>query len=637
MKRRITITVSVLIALGLSLAGIVTLIGEEAQSSISETFPAFKDVEDLKRYLRSFQREWTAWTLMASGTAEDAGGAITHHSQTNIQVQGVDEADMVKTDGKYLYIAQVDAISIVKAYPLDQLSNHSYIDIKEILHLGSNESALINGIFLMRGRLVAVVSIVTYHHHPHDYNLFWREESSSEGESPLRDMPQVTCYCSGMEEHCLVLSFFLLDGIPNFLGFKGTSGHYVTSRMVDEVLYLVTQQYVWSDTKNVSIPCLFEKNSASALEASTIRYDPECNDPYSFLNVLAVDVISLEHSLESILTSYSSLIYVSPNSLYLTFQKWKEKYASTINIFPLRSGNQPIASINDPSFTSIYKFSLQGLNVKFQARGDVPGHPLNQFSLDESRGMLRVATTLSWSNQMSNVYVLDTNLNVIGKLEGLAPEERIYACRYICNTLYLVTFRQIDPLCVIDLTDPIHPILKGELKVPGFSSYLHPLDYGRLAGLGMENGSVKISLFDVSNPEHPEEIDSFLVGTWSYSEALWEHKFVIYDPNSKFLMIPISFYCEERGKMLNELCIFDFSHENIKLKGAILPESGELILRAQFIEDHIYAITDRAIYVHSMEDLALEAMLIYRERVQGGLSWHAFEIVAGGYQGSDDR
>jgi hypothetical protein len=194
----------------------------------------------------------------------------------------------------------------------------------------------------------------------------------------------------------------------------------------------------------------------------------------------------------------------------------------------------------------------------------VKGHLLNQFSLDEHEGNLRVATyTSTWilgegAEQYTTIYVLDENLEQIGSLEQLARGERMYSSRFLENKLYLVTFKQVDPLFVIDLSEPTQPRVEGKLKIPGFSTYLHPYGKTYLIGVGreveeQEDGrtiqlGVKLSLFDVSDVENPIEVDKLVIGDgYTYTPVQYDHKAFLFDPKTRVLALPIQL-SEETSK-----------------------------------------------------------------------------------------
>ena len=210
--------------------------------------------------------------------------------------------------------------------------------------------------------------------------------------------------------------------------------------------------------------------------------------------------------------------------------------------------------IRELSSTGIVKIALSDFEIK--ATGRVPGVPLNQFALDEYKGNLRIAVTISgqgtmwggWSStslrlgersdsSANDVYVLDKDLEITGSIKDLGLTERIYSARFIGEKAFLVTFRQVDPFYVLDLSDPKNPRKAGELKIPGFSSYLHPLKENLILGVGQENGRVKLSLFDVSDSSSPKEIDKYTLDEY-YSEAQNNHHAFCRTKNTKYFFLP---------------------------------------------------------------------------------------------------
>jgi hypothetical protein len=202
--------------------------------------------------------------------------------------------------------------------------------------------------------------------------------------------------------------------------------------------------------------------------------------------------------------------------------------------------------------TLIHQFALgDGTAANYVASGSVPGRLLNQFAMSEHNGDLRVATTTEGWNfgeqSESAVYVLRPNgesLDVIGSIGGLGKTETIRSVRFLGDTGYVVTFRQTDPLYVIDLTDPANPVLDGELKIPGYSAYLHPVGDGLLLGVGQdatETGQTlgtQLSLFDVTDPTNPQQIDTLQIG--GSSEVEWDHKAFLYWPEDGTIVLPVS-------------------------------------------------------------------------------------------------
>ncbi|MFB5634450.1 MAG: beta-propeller domain-containing protein, partial [Candidatus Nitrosomaritimum aestuariumsis] len=287
--------------------------------------------------------------------------------------------------------------------------------------------------------------------------------------------------------------------------------------------------------------------------------------------------------------------------------------------------------------TIIHKISIDGDKLEYQAKGSVPGRLLNQFSMDESNDRFRVATTTEYYSQYSGmmrsnaVYVLDEDLKILGGLDEIAPDESIFSARFIGDRLYLVTFQQIDPFFVIDLSSDTPKIL-GELKIPGFSNYLHPYDDDHVIGVGRDTKEigndrvqqlgVKVALFDVSDVSNPKVIDDYIIGDSStHSEALNNHKAFFFDKRKNLLSIPISSdtdslegITEKRiapdWNRWNGFYILDLDFKNgIDLKGTITHTENDTRYygmgnsRTFYIEEVLYTVSDSMLKMNFMNDL----------------------------------
>jgi uncharacterized secreted protein with C-terminal beta-propeller domain len=265
----------------------------------------------------------------------------------------------------------------------------------------------------------------------------------------------------------------------------------------------------------------------------------------------------------------------------------------------------------------VYKVAVDRLSMVNVARGEFRGWLLNQFSMDEKDGYLRVATTTSWSEPKNGVYVLDSDLAVVGALEGLAPTERIYSARFLGDTLYLVTFRQIDPFFVIDLSKPVSPRVLGELKIPGFSSYLHPLDDTHVIGIGSENSTVKISLYNVTDPTNPVEQSKYLAPGGSWSMAQSDHKAFLFDRERNLLVIPMwtSSSSKYGTSYWAGAYVLNVSVEDgVSLWGTVSHngQSGyDQPFRALYIGDTLYTVSYTSVRATSLLDLSAQGELIY--------------------------
>ena len=288
--------------------------------------------------------------------------------------------------------------------------------------------------------------------------------------------------------------------------------------------------------------------------------------------------------------------------------------------------------------TIIHKISINEDKIEYVAKGSVPGRLLNQFSMDESGDRFRVVTTTEYYTQYQGtvranaVYVLDEQLNIVGELDQIAPDESVYSARFMGDRLYLVTFQQIDPFFVIDLSKDTPKIL-GELKIPGFSNYLHPYDNEHIIGIGrdtkeIEEGRVqqlgiKIALFNVADVNNPKVIDDVVIGDSStYSEALNEHKAFFFDKTKGILSIPITgdtknLNEDSSAKMIapdynrwSGFYVFDLDSVNgFELKGKVTHSDsdsryyGMNNARTFYIDDVLYTASEGYLKMNSIDDL----------------------------------
>lgn len=398
-------------------------------------------------------------------TGADVAGT-SDYSTTNIQVEGVDEADIVKTDGEYIYLVSGSVVYILRAYPPDKAELLSKLSL----------NATIEGIFVNGKKLVVFTQssgLWTYTSgYKSGYGYYYYGSANA----------SIRVYDVSNRSQAVLERFVSIDG------------SYLSSRMIGDYVYAVINKPAQVVNNNtVVLPEVHSGNSVVKIEATSI-YHPELPDYYYYFTIvvaLSVKDAGQIPKIESFLLGATSSVYVSAESIYLT------------------SG-----------FTDIHKISIKNGDIAYVADGRVSGWALNQYSMDEYNGLFRIATTNGTS---SSVYVLDGKLDVVGRLEGLAPHETFHSARFVGDRCYLVTFKKVDPLFVIGLEDPRNPKVLGLLKIPGYSDYLHPYDETHLIGVGKEtveseSGSfawyqgVKISLFDVGNVSQPSEVAHALIG-----------------------------------------------------------------------------------------------------------------------------
>ena len=457
------------------------------------------------------------------------------YSTTNVQVAGVDEADTVKTDGQYIYTVTTtqntgfyfggynpetsNAVYIINADPQNP-------QVVSKIPLGNDTEPA--GLFLSSDdtKLVVIASTYQIFAYPLVTGAVPVPSSSGVASSGSASggvaMPMIPAYQTNVYTYIDVYDISDKANpilIQNFT----VSGSYFDSRMIGNYVYAVVSQPATDYDNNVSLPIIYNGDSASAISPTCIYYTDMVQPSYytftSFYGINIADDTQQPTNL-TVMMGGASTMYVSQNNMYVTYPTWTD----------------------NGEYTSIYSVGINGTQLTFDAQGSVPGYTLNQYSMDEYNGYFRVATNWWQGNtEINNIYVLDSNLSIVGKLEGLAPNENLYAARFINDTCYLVTSNQTDPFFVIDLSNPEAPKVAGELQIPGYSSYLQPYDANHIIGLGEVNDTLKLALFDVTDINNPTEIASYnVVGNYSTSTALNDPKAFLFSLQNQLLVIPVS-------------------------------------------------------------------------------------------------
>lgn len=529
-------------------------------------------------------------------------------STTNIQVQGVDEADIVKSDGRYLYMLSKNRVVIISAYPPEDAEILSKIKID-----GEIQELYING-----DRLIVIVND---QRRPKDPIILEKINDVKEKIAP--DM----IYPEPARQTSKIYVYNVADRrSPEMVKEVSVDGIYFNSRMVDDYVYLVANQYNLYYRDDVAIPEIESiVSEVKASETLDVYYFDKPDSYYSFINIVAVNTQdrSLSANGKTYLLGSTENLYVSKESIYITYQE-QEK-------------------------TVIHRIAINEGEIEYTSTGEVPGRVLNQFSMDEHDGYFRIATTTGHNTRnggktsANHIYVLSSELEVIGALEDLAPGERIYSARFMGERAYLVTFQKVDPLFVIDLSDPENPDILGKLKIPGYSDYLHPYDENHVIGLGKdtieaETGNfawyqgLKLALFDVSDVEHPIEVSKVIIGdrgTDSY--ALRDHKAFLFSREKNLLVIPVLLaeitdknYPEDispsqhgeyvwQGAYVFRLDSNGFeltgrvSHvedDSVFLKsGRYYYDSGYSVKRSLYMDDMLYTISEGMVKMNQLADL----------------------------------
>lgn len=515
--------------------------------TLSDTFPNIESCEVLYDQFDSYQRSRfyphpliddvmfledsadfetgaPAPTATQSKSSNRAGESAEDFSTTNIQVEGVDEADIIKNDGKYIYLIKGNTIRIVDAFPANEMEQISTIKFEDE---GFNPQEM----FINKDQLIVIGN---------SYLNYSQSSVKSLVIAPRRGSSRTNVYIFDISNR----------NQPKQEKKFSFEGNYSTSRRIGNQMVMVMNQYphfwVWDRIANgQELVPQFQVDDESAkplMECGDIRYFPGYAEPnYLIITSITLDDLDKEIEREVFLGS-SENVYSSTKNLYVattdtnygiyTDWDWREDKVDTL----------------------VYKFNIENGKVEFQDRGRVDGRILNQFSMDEYKDHFRIATTLnSWSADESTnqVYVLDKDMEKTGEILDIAPGERIFSTRFMGEKLYMVTFRQVDPLFVISLEDPKNPKILGQLKIPGFSDYLHPFDENHIIGFGKDTeetkeGNVltkgfKMALFDVSDVTNPIQKFSEIIGDrGTYSELLNNHKALLFDKEKELLAFPIN-------------------------------------------------------------------------------------------------
>ncbi|MBR1368307.1 hypothetical protein RJ53_01860 [Methanocalculus chunghsingensis] len=530
-------------------------------------------------------------------------GASPEYSTTNIQVEGVDEADFVKNDGRHIYIIAGGRFIIVDAYPPENariISNTTLSGTPREMYLA--------------GSSIAIISEITE-------ESFVTVEGSAAPVPVYRQVTAVAVYdCADRSR-------------PHLIREVSASGSYTSSRMTDGVIYLVSQEY--PQRRGPDIPLPIVRDGDRIYDPEIWRFD-DLPGPFVFQTITALrPTATAAVRSESYLVGYGTTIYATQENLYITYTHY---------------GGQPYGTTG-PS-TIIHRFELRKGDPIWRQTMSVPGMMLNQFSMDEYRDHLRVATTVEeygreGTQTSSRITIFDRSGIVTGEITGIAPTERIFAARFIGDRCYLVTFRQIDPFFVIDLSNPKNPAILGELKIPGYSDYLHPYDANHIIGIGKDTKEtawggfattgVKIALFDVSDVTKPDLLDSItLGGEGSDSEVLRDHKAFYFNRKIGLMALPIT-VADGYGReyVWQGTYLYTISAESgFTLHGTIPQYAGDAppepgywptaVRRSLSIGDTIATVSDTSIVLTDLRDTKkryAEILLPAGDRWGYG-SWH---------------
>ena len=553
----------------------------------------------------------------ASPTSAGGDGAQRTYSSTNVQVDGVDEADMVKNDADHIYLVDGGGLNILRAWPPTQVGEVSRTEIE-----GAPTSLYFDG-------LDTVVV----------FSQLWGEQASPEsgGSFAVGDV----AWSSSTKITVLDVAD---RAEPRVVREIYAQGDLRSSRRVGDRVHVVLTDYLYDRwepqgeysnyqyaqrqaLQNVGaaewIPNMSDHRRVGEGWTVTRGDATRCTDVYKpanrtdlqFTTVLSFTPSDVDSELLTVgVLAGADTVYATADSLYFGMSEYS-------------SG--PFPSSNGSLDSRLHKFGLTDDGPVYTASGSVPGTMLNQFSMDEHDGFLRIATT-DWTDESSSnslhvLQQLGTRLSLTGSVTGIEPDETIYSTRFQGDRGYMVTFRQIDPLFTFDLSDPFNPRLVGSLEVTGFSNYLHPFGDDRLLAVGEEISSqgvpegLQVSVFDVSEFDDPQLEDREVVPGMGWSEAQYDHHaFTYYEP-SKVLALPVQRWGytdspdaslalfrvdEDADDILVPLDEVDHSRWLAEVGGESLAQDAQWcsqVRRSVFVGSMLYVISNFGVQVYDLD------------------------------------
>lgn len=467
------------------------------------------------------------------------------YSKTNVQTVGIDEADIIKTDGKYIYYASTD-FHTISVYQVNKAESKKVSDIY-VEGVGSLEEIYVDGDMLL-----------------------------CEG----------TCYRDGRYNVALAKYDISDRSKPEFVSLYTQEGNSVETRKVGNVVYIVTTVYSDVTKMKKDKPETYIPRICDDLVLPENIFIPENTENTTYTVISSVDVTDMHGVDSAAILGFNGTFYMGTENMYLYRDSWD----------------------TSDRMTDIRKIDyISDGNIGAISEGKVPGVIKDTFAINEYNGYLRMMTTsYATSNNRestNNVFVLDSSLKVVGSIEGLAQGERIYSARYMGDVAYFVTYRETDPLFSVDLSDPEKPRIMGALKIPGFSEYMHSWGEGKLLGIGLEEQFVKLSMFDTSDPYNVTEEDKMLLYDATYTEALYNYKAVMVDADKNLFGFVTENYYRGSGYSV-QYRIFTYTGGRFKeIISVNLPDINFLSTRAVYIGNYVYIVNENGVEAHELTGL----------------------------------
>lgn len=470
------------------------------------------------------------------------------YSETNVRQEGVDEADVVKTDGRYLYTLKDNGRSVA-------IVDTSNGELQMVISIPVEDDDQVREFYVNDGHLILV-------------SEFNQEREDGTWTYASTDTRVTTYDITDPEK-------------PEKAGEVTQSGSYTSSRLTDGHLYLFTQYSVdvtsgiTPKDKKDYIPYVNQQ----MLEADDI-YLPPFSQAYMYEVVSSVDVAKPGEIQDTkAIFSDGGELYVSNDNIYWYETQWSDKTETVIKRISYKDGK-----------------------LKAEASGKVDGYINDSFSIDEYDGYLRVVTT---DDETNGLYILDSKMKEVGSITGLAEGEQVYSARLLGDTGYFVTYEQTDPLFSVDLSDPKNPKIIGKLKIPGFSEYLHFYGENQLLGIGMDvdedgftTNGVKLSMFDISDSSDVKEIQKHTLENVYSAAVMYDYKAVLIDPEKNV----IGFAAD--GNNGENYYVFSYNDTNgfECLMNETVNGNGYQSARGVYVDNTLYVVKGNIIEAYDMAD-----------------------------------
>ncbi len=553
----------------------------------SYTTPETKSVNDSNTGVKSGSsnvgKSETGSTDNINGNRADG----SDYSKTNTQVDGVDEADIVKTDGKYIYAVSTKYENSVFVYTAAG-KDSKRINIIRLNNTNQLKVGNISEMYLANGRLTVISEVYD--------DIEYGENGNA-------------IVCKAFPTGCYTRADIINvenPKSPKLISTFAQDGSCLTTRLADGKLYIISNKYNYND-KDI------EKNKHSTFAPKVVRNGKESVISYS--NILVPkDVEDMRYAVacsydtesgtaisEKALLGGSDNIYMNEQYLILTSNCALDEKAN-----------------NKVNKIRLTLFSVNGGRLKEKSSGIVNGYIDDQFSLDIYNNTVRVVTTTvtykakkmyAETSTTNGLYIFDTNMQQLGKVDNLAKDERVYSARFMGNIGYFVTYRETDPLFAVDLTNPKKPKVLSALKIDGFSSYLHPYSNGKLLGLGEIDNKLKLTMFNISDPSDVKELTTKkITSSYAYAPAEYDHKALFVDVQKNRFGFAYEDYSENDDVCKLYYVVYKYNdkdNEFKRIEKIEIPRAKGVYtesVRGLYSDEYFYVFTGASLKVYNFSD-----------------------------------